>query len=115
MDYDQQFDDNEWTPEEIAQFRALHVERAPSATLKARTVGALRRDHLIGARWSPGARSVLALAAASVVFAAGTMVGYAAGSRRATSQEAPAPPTSAVARVDSTGVAPRQTRQVIWF
>jgi hypothetical protein len=115
MDYDEQFDDNEWTPEEIAQFRALHVERAPTATLKARTVGALRREHLIGARWSPGARTVIALAAASVVFAAGTVVGYAAGSRGATSQEPPAPAASAVARVDSTGIAQHQTRQVIWF
>jgi hypothetical protein len=115
MDDDRQFDDNEWTPEEIAQFRALHSERAPTATLKARTVSALRHEHLIGSRPRPIARTVGALAAASVVFAGGAVVGYAAGSRRATSQESPVPPTSAVARVDSTGVVQRQTRQVIWF
>ena len=115
MNDDRQFDDNEWTPQEIAQFRALHAERAPTATLKARTVGSLRREHLIGSRPRSIARTAVALPAASLVFAGGTVVGYAAGSRRATSQEAPTPPTSAVARVDSTGIAPRQTRQVIWF
>ena len=116
MDYDRQFDDNEWTPEELAQIRALDAERAPSVGLKARTVGSLRARHLIGAHWSPGLRSVFALAAAAVVFVAGTVVGYAAGARRATLQPAVAPPAAAVARVDSSGAAQRpQTRQVIWF
>ena len=114
MDYDQQFD-NEWTPEELAQLRALDSERAPAAALKARTVSSLRARNLIGARWSPGLRSVLALAAASVVFGAGTAVGYAAGARRATLRAAAAPP-AALAKVDSSSAAQRQqTRQVIWF
>ena len=90
MDYDKQFD-NEWTPEELAQFRALDLERAP------------------------GVRTVFALAAASVVFAAGTVVGYAAGARRAT-VPAVAPTAAALAKVDSSSAAQRQqTRQVIWF
>jgi len=114
MDYDQRFDDNEWTAEEIAQLRALSLEREPSATLKARTVSSLRARNLIGRRWSPAVRSVIGLAAASLVFAAGTAVGYVAGSRRAVSPEALTP--TAVARVDSTGASQRpQTRQVIWF
>jgi len=116
MDYDRRFDDNEWTPAELAQLRALDSERTPSAGLKARTVTSLRTRHLIGAHWSPGLRSVFALAAAAVVFVAGTVVGYAAGSRRATVPAAVAPPAAAVARVDSSGPAQRpQTRQVIWF
>ena len=114
MDYDQQFD-NEWTPEELAQLRALDSERAPTAALKARTVGSLGARNLIGARWSPGLRSVIALAAASVVFVAGTLVGYAAGARRATLRAA-VPPPAALAKVDSSSAAQRQqTRQVIWF
>lgn len=115
MDYDQQFD-NEWTPEELAQLRALDSERAPTAALKARTVSSLKARNLMGARWSPGLRSVLALAAASVVFVAGTVVGYAAGARRATVPTAVAPPAAALAKADSSGAAQRQTtRQVIWF
>jgi len=113
MDYDQF--DNEWTPEELAQLRTLDSERAPTAALKARTVRLLRARHLIGARWSPGLRSVLALAAASVVFVAGTAVGYAAGARRATLRAA-VPPPAALAKADSSSAAQRQqTRQVIWF
>jgi hypothetical protein len=115
MAYDKRFDDNEWTPEELAQLRALDSETAPSPALKAQTVRALRARHLIGAKWSPALRSVVVLAAASVVFAVGTVVGYAAGSRRATVTPVVAPPT-AVARVDSSAATPRQqTRQVIWF
>jgi hypothetical protein len=115
MDYDHKFD-NEWTPEELAQFRALDLERAPSAALKARTVSSLRARNLIGARWSPSLRSVLALAAASVVFAAGTAVGYAAGARRATVPAAVVPSAAALAKVDSSSAGQRpQTRQVIWF
>ena len=114
MDYDQQFD-NEWTPEELAQFRALDLERAPAPALKARTVSSLRARNLIGTRWSPGLRSVLALAAASVVFAGGTVVGYAVGARRATVPAAVTPPPPALARVDSSNAARQQTRQVIWF
>jgi hypothetical protein len=115
MDYDQQFD-NEWTPEELAQLRALDSERTPTAALKGRTVSSLRARNLIGARRSAGFRSAFALAAASVVFAAGTVVGYAAGARRATSPAAVAPPAAALAKVDSSSAAQRQqTRQVIWF
>ena len=115
MDYNGRFDDNEWTPDELAQMRALDSERAPSMGLKTRTVSSLRARHLIGGHWSPGLRSVFALAAASVVFVAGTVVGYAAGSRRATLPAVLVPPT-AVARVDSSASAQRQpTRQVIWF
>ena len=113
MDYDQF--DNEWTPEEIAQLRALDSERTPTAVLKARTMRSLRARHLIAARWSPGLRSVLALAAASLVFVAGTAVGYAAGARRATLRAA-VPPPAALAKADSSSAAQRQqTRQVIWF
>ena len=113
MDYDQF--DNEWTPEELAQLRALGSERAPTAALKARTVRSLRARHMIGARWSPSLRSVLALAAASFVFVAGTVVGYAAGARRAT-VPAVVVPSAALAKADSSGAAQRQqTRQVIWF
>jgi hypothetical protein len=117
MDYDRQFDDNEWTPEELAQLRALEPERAPNLALKARTVSSLQARNLIGARWSPGLRSVLVLAAASVVFVAGTIVGYAAGARRATLPATAAPAAAAaLAKADSSGAAQRQqTRQIIWF
>jgi hypothetical protein len=116
MDYDSQFDDNEWTPHELAQLRALSAERESSATLKARTVRSLRSRNLIGVRWSPVMRSLFGLAAASLVFAAGAAVGYVAGSRRTTTTEAGASRTAAVARVDSSGEAQRpQMRQVIWF
>ena len=114
MDYDNRFDDNEWTPQELAQLRALSAEREGSATLKARTVHSLRARNLIGVRWSPAVRSALGLAAASLVFAAGTIVGSLAGSRRTTAPEAVASTT--VVRVDSSGAPQRaQTRQVIWF
>ena|SRR5436190_1873118 len=115
MDDDRRFDDNEWTPEELAQLRALDSGRTPSAELKARTVSSLRARHLIGAHWSSERRSVFMLAAAAVVFVAGTVVGYAVGARRATAPAAVATPAAAVARVDSSGVTQRQQRQVIWF
>ena len=118
MSYDERFDDNEWTAEELAQLRALDPEREPSATLKARTVSSLRVSNLIGHRGSPALRSALGFAAASLVFAAGTAVGYVAGSRRATSPDAVAStaPVAAISRIDTTGASQRsQPRQVIWF
>lgn len=116
MDFeDRQFDENEWTPDELAQLRALDSERAPGIALKARTTRALRNEHLVGRRWQASPRMLLALAAASVVFAAGAVVGYAAGSQRAASRETSTTPTTAVARADSAVVAQRPVRQVIWF
>ena len=115
MEHDKRFDDNEWTAEELAQLRALDSGQAPSSALKARTVRSLRARHLIGAKWSPALRFAFALAAASVVFAVGTVVGYAAGLRRATAPTEAAVPPTTVARVDSAATPRQQTRQVIWF
>ena len=109
------FDENEWTPDELAQLRALDTERMPGASLKARTTRALRSEHLVGWRWHASPRMLLVLAAASVVFVAGAIAGYAAGSRRAVARGASSPPPTAIARADSAVVAPRPTRQVIWF
>jgi hypothetical protein len=117
MNYDNQsFDENEWTADERAQLHALDAERSSSATLKARTIRALRDEHLLGAAARGRSRLLLVLAAASVMFAAGTAVGYTAGSRRALARDTSQPAASAaVARADTTARTQRATRQVVWF
>jgi len=76
------FTKDDWTPEERALFASLSQGRIPSNELKARTTDALRRRGLLERQ--PRARStrILALlAAASAIFIAGALVGFAAAQR----------------------------------
>ena len=110
------FNENEWTPEERALFDALPTDRIPPIGLKARTIDAvgLRRPN---ATWmSP--RSMMAIAvAASLIFIAGALVGFAAARRvakpindaRAKTQ------TEAVVRADSPTSNNQPTRHVVWY
>jgi hypothetical protein len=67
----------EWTPGERAKLDALPRDRVASDTLRARTVGELRRRQLVGHRDHARSRSAAWLAlGASVVFVAGGLAGY---------------------------------------
>ena len=111
------FDENQWTAEEQARFAALISERLPSATLKQRTVRALRNRALLSRRAMISPPLIVGLLlAASVVFAAGALVGYVVANRRPS--ETPAPTlaaTRAVAQLDSADSATRRTRHVVWY
>jgi len=111
------FDEHEWTDSERARLAALGSERVPPASLKQRTVRALRDRALIGrpARFSTPLIVGLLLAA-SVVFAAGALVGYTIANRR---PSAAAEPTVAsarsVAQLDSVDSTTRKARHVVWY
>lgn len=111
------FDQNEWTAEERAQLDALPRELAPPRELKTRTIRALRGGgHLRPAR-DISLRVVAGLLlAASLVFAAGALVGYTAAQRRTTIREnAATPGQREVARVDSDTTAAPAVRHVVWY
>lgn len=113
-DDDRRFDDNEWTPEERARVAALSVTRVPPAGLKQRTMRALRDGGHIGRRGVSPWVVVGGLLAATIVFAAGALVGYAAANRRpAPSGPATVTATRAVAQIDSTKAEPM--RHVVWY
>jgi hypothetical protein len=111
------FDENEWTAEERARFAALSAERQPPAEMEHLTMQALRSRGLLGRHSRFSAPMIVGLLlAASVVFVAGLLAGYAAASRR------PAGPTEqsvasarSVARLDSVDSSLQRTRHVVWY
>jgi hypothetical protein len=111
---DRSFDENEWTPEEQAHVEALSTHRVPPAELKPRTVRALRDRGYIGPRVVSPWIVVAGLVAATIIFVVGTMVGYAAASRRVTPSTPVTVATArAVAQIDSTEKTP--ARHVVWY
>lgn len=114
---DRSFDENEWTPEERARLGALSAERVPPPELERRTVSALRQQGLVGGRWRVSTRFVVgALLAASAVFVAGALVGYAAANRRAAPSAPPAVASNrAVAQIESTVVPAAPAKHVVWY
>lgn len=111
------FDQNEWTPEERAQLDALTRELAPRPEVKTRTIGALRRDGQLRPARDVSPRLVAALLlAASLVFTAGALVGYAAAQRRVSTPETAAKASQHdFARVDSDTTASSPVRHVVWY
>ena len=82
--HDELFDGDDWTPDENAQLSALSAEKRPPEELKRRTMEAMRRRGLLGPHRVATPRRVVALlAAASVIFIAGALVGYVAARRAA--------------------------------
>jgi anti-sigma factor RsiW len=113
---DRSFDENEWTPEERAHIAALSAHRVPPAELKQRTLHALRAQGYIDRRRVPAWIVVGGLIAATLVFGAGALVGYAAASRRsAPSVPTPVAATQSVAQLDSAAKATPATRHVVWY
>ena len=79
---DQFFEGDEWSADESAQLRSLARERIPSHELKGKTVAALHSHGFLAAQASGSPRRMIALlAAASVIFIAGALVGYFAARR----------------------------------
>jgi hypothetical protein len=111
------FDENEWTAEERARFAALSTERLPPAELEQRTAQALRSRGLLGPRTRfSGPMIIGLLLAASIVFAAGVLAGYAAANRRPSATPERAVATSrSVARLDSVDSSLQRTRHVVWY
>jgi hypothetical protein len=111
-----EFAEEIWTPDEQARLASLPLERVAPDELKARTMDALRARGLLGLRSGKRPGRILAvLAAASLIFAAGALVGYAAA-RRSTppATETRATTSQDVARASGpTTVSPK--RHVIWY
>ncbi len=79
---DEFFDGDEWSAEENAQIRSLPQERVPPHALKGKTIAALHHHGFLAAPVSASPRRTIALlAAASVIFIAGALVGYLAARR----------------------------------
>jgi len=118
MTRNDEYSDDEWTPEENALFAALARERVPSAELKARTLDAVR--HSVGAttigRGSSRKTFILA-AAASLIFLAGAIVGFAAARRVGRSSSEPPATASnrAVARSDAPILILQPEGHVVWY
>lgn len=116
MDRNDDSMDQEWTPEEKAAFAALPEERAPTPELKRRTIAAARAAGLVApSRRGMGARMAVLLVAASLVFAAGTLVGYALAQRRPAAVKANAPSREAVASMHDLKIVTDSTRRIIWY
>jgi hypothetical protein len=113
---DRSFDENEWTPEERARLGALNAERVPPPELEWRTLSALKQQGMLGGRQRLSTRFVVgALLAASAVFVAGALVGYAAANRRPAAIAPPAvASTRAVAQIEST-VPATPAKHVVWY
>ena len=117
MRYDDSFDEVEWRDDERAALNALPRERAGSWRLREQTTAALRNDGTLRAR-RPLLRAMVPLAlAASLLFAAGGIVGYAIARR---SVAAPAGDEATASRValDTSVQTPPATdsvRHVVWF
>jgi len=113
---DRSFDESEWTPEERARLADLSTHRVPPGELKERTMRALRDQGHIGRRRIPAWIIVGGLIAATLVFGAGALVGYAAATRRSVpSVASPVAATRAVAQIDSTANATPAARHVVWY
>jgi hypothetical protein len=81
------FESTEWSAEEHAQIGSLARERIPSHALKGRTIATLHHHGFLAAPANASPRRMIALlAAASVIFIAGALVGYLAA-RRATAPD----------------------------
>lgn len=114
---DQSFDENEWTAEERSQLDALTCELAPRPELKRRTILALRGVGYLSPARDISLRAVAGLLlAASLLFSAGALVGYAAAERRArTRANMPTAAERDVARVDSVTTSSSSVRHVVWY
>jgi hypothetical protein len=100
-----------------ASVRSLPAERAPSREMKRRTLEAARAAGYVRATQRPTvARSVALIAAAALVFLAGTLVGYALPRRAA-----PAAGTADSANHEAVALAPGFTinsepkRHIVWY
>ena len=110
------FEGDEWSADENAQLRSLARERIPSHELKGKTISALHSHGFLAAPASGSPRRMIALlAAASVIFIAGALVGYLAA------RSAPAPavePRMAnreqVAQAESVNNT-KPVRHVVWY
>jgi len=110
------FVEDGWTPEEQARLASLPSERVAPAELKARTMDALHARGLLGSRSAMRPGGLLALlAAASLIFVTGALVGYAAARRSTTPANETRTTTSQdVARAGATTTNP-PARHVIWY
>jgi hypothetical protein len=112
-----EFTEDEWTPEERAQLVSLPTERIPPSELKGKTMDAVRRNGFVGRQRIVTPRRVLALvAAASLIFIAGALVGYAAARRTARpADDGRVANREAVANAENSKTNSQQTRHVVWY
>jgi hypothetical protein len=115
MDDDSMNDD--WSAEVQGQLRSLPAERAPSREMKERTLEAARAAGYLRTRSkAPVSRTLALLAAASLIFVAGTLLGYTIATRGA-----PRPSTTGSSDHDGASVAQGLTintepkRHIIWY
>jgi hypothetical protein len=114
--HDEFLEGEDWSVEERAQLAALSRERIPHYEVKSKTVVALHSHGFLAVPVKTSPRRTIALvAAASVIFIAGALVGYFAARR------APAPDTQPrvanreqVARAESANNT-QPVRHVVWY
>ena len=113
---DEFLEGDEWSADETEQLRSLARERIPSHQLKARTIAALHNHGFLAVPVSASPRRTIALvAAASVIFIAGALVGYLAA-RRAPASDVPPRVANReqVAQAESVNNN-RPVRHVVWY
>lgn len=112
-----EFTEDDWTPEERALLASLPTERTASDALKRRTMDALHSRRLLGTRTTTAPKRILALvAAASLIFITGALVGYAVAQRSTKPVDATRTATSQdVARAGGATTNNPPARHVVWY
>jgi hypothetical protein len=86
----EEFEGDEWSAEDKALLASMARERIPSHALKSRTIAALHNHgFLIAPNSAAPRRTIALLAAASVIFIAGALVGYFAARRAPAAETQP--------------------------
>jgi hypothetical protein len=113
---DEFLDGDDWSADENAQLGSLARERIPPHRLKGKTIAALHNHGFLAAPASASPRRLITLvAAASVIFIAGALVGYLAARRAPTPDVEPRMANrEQVAHAESvTNTQP--VRHVVWY
>jgi hypothetical protein len=114
-DNEEFLEESHWSRDETILMSTLARERIPSHELKGRTIAALHQNGFLASPSGSPRRTIALLAAASVIFIAGALVGYFAA-RRAPAAEVPSRMANReqVAQAESaTNTQP--VRHVVWY
>jgi len=117
MTANDEYSDDEWSPDEDALMASLPRERVPSAELKARTLEAVRHVGATTVGRRSSRNTFILAAAACLIFIAGAVVGFAAARRSARPPNEPPVTASnrAVARSDTPILILQPEGHVVWY
>lgn len=115
--HDESLNDGEWTIEERSRLATLPVERMPSYDMRQRTLEAAQAaGYVVPRSRAKLARTIALLAAASLIFVTGTMVGYALARRASLAADASRTTKDVtVSNVRGFTITVEPRRDVVWY